>query len=596
MYNDKEVQKLLDKLDIVQVISEYVTLKKTGANYKGLSPFREERTPSFVVSPVKNIFKDFSTGIGGNAITFYMKMNNISFVEAIEELSRKYNITMSKVVRKNDENKSEYNKYYEILSKVEKYYVDNLINNKEATTYIENRGFTEEDVKKYNIGFSSNQWDDLYNFLTKEGYEEKELIELGLIKKNENGNIFDVFRNRIMFPIVNSYSKTIGFGGRIIENNENAPKYLNSPDSLVFNKGKELFGLTNRGQDIKKKGFAILMEGYLDVLTSHKYGFNSAVASLGTSLTEDQVILLKKYTNNVVIAYDNDEAGKNAILKAMYIFKKHDFNVKCLVVNDTIKDPDEYLRKRGKKEFTKILKTSIEAFDYLYTEFSKDVDLKNHTAKKGILFKLKDFFSVLSNRIEIDIYINKLSQELSIEKDEIRREFETLGLYKRTKIKKKPETLSIETKRKSKYDILEESTLRLILKAPNKLNKFQEKKFENIIYMDLFEKLGKINFNIDKLKEQEFEEEEEKIIFNLSSEADAKIDNIENYFKDTFVGWFKRELIFSKGESRENQQKYLKLRDIEEELKVVHIMNEIEKLYEEFKLLKESDYVWKIIN
>ncbi len=591
MYNDKEVQKLLDKLDIVQVISEYVTLKKTGANYKGLSPFREERTPSFVVSPVKNIFKDFSTGIGGNSITFYMKMNNISFVEAIEELSRKYNITMSKVVRKNDENKSEYNKYYEILSKVEKYYVDNLINNKEATTYIENRGFTEEDVKKYNIGFSSNQWDDLYNFLTKEGYEEKELIELGLIKKNENGNIFDVFRNRIMFPIVNSYSKTIGFGGRIIENNENAPKYLNSPDSLVFNKGKELFGLTNRGQDIKKKGFAILMEGYLDVLTSHKYGFNSAVASLGTSLTEDQVILLKKYTNNVVIAYDNDEAGKNAILKAMYIFKKHDFNVKCLVVNDTIKDPDEYLRKRGKKEFTKILKTSIEAFDYLYTEFSKDVDLKNHTAKKGILFKLKDFFSVLSNRIEIDIYINKLSQELSIEKDEIRREFETLGLYKITKIKKKPETLSIETKRKSKYDILEESTLRLILKAPNKLNKFQEKKFENIIYMDLFEKLGKINFNIDKLKEQEFEEEEEKIIFNLSSEADAKIDNIENYFKDTFVGWFKRELIFSKGESRENQQKYLKLRDIEEELKVVHIMNEIEKLYEEFKLLKESDYV-----
>ena len=591
MYNDKEVQKLLDKLDIVQVISEYVTLKKTGANYKGLSPFREERTPSFVVSPVKNIFKDFSTGIGGNAITFYMKINNISFVEAIEELSRKYNITMSKVVRKNVESRSEYNMYYEILSKVENYYVDNLINNKEATKYIENRGFTEEDIKKYNIGFSSNQWDDLYNFLTKEGYGEKELIELGLIKKNENGNIFDVFRNRIMFPIVNSYSKTIGFGGRIIENNENTPKYLNSPDSLVFNKGKELFGLTNRGQDIKKKGFAILMEGYLDVLTSHKYGFNSAVASLGTSLTEDQVILLKKYTNNVVIAYDNDEAGKNAILKAMYIFKKHDFNVKCLVVNDTIKDPDEYLRKRGKKEFTKILKTSIEAFDYLYTEFSKDVDLKNHTAKKGILFKLKDFFSVLSNRIEIDIYINKLSQELSIEKDEIRREFETLGLYKRTKIKKKPETLSIETKRKSKYDILEESTLRLILKAPNKLNKFQEKKFENIIYMDLFEKLGKINFNIDKLKEQEFEEEEEKIIFNLSSEADAKIDNIENYFKDTFVGWFKRELIFSKGESRENQQKYLKLRDIEEELKVVHIMNEIEKLYEEFKLLKESDYV-----
>ena len=227
MYSDKEVQQLLDKLDIVQVISEYVTLKKTGANYKGLSPFREERTPSFVVSPAKNIFKDFSTGVGGNVITFYMRINNITFVEAIEELSRKYNIAISKISRKNDENKSEYNKYFEILSKVERYYTENLIANKEAINYIENRGFKEEDIRRYGIGFSSNNWDDLYKYLIKEGYAEIDLIELGLVKKNDNGNVFDLFRNRIMFPITNPLSKTIGFGGRIIDSNEHVPKYLN---------------------------------------------------------------------------------------------------------------------------------------------------------------------------------------------------------------------------------------------------------------------------------------------------------------------------------------------------------------------------------
>ena len=591
MYSDKEVQQLLDKLDIVQVISEYVTLKKTGANYKGLSPFREERTPSFVVSPAKNIFKDFSTGIGGNVITFYMRINNITFVEAIEELSRKYNIAVSKISRKNDENKSEYNKYFEILSKVERYYTENLIANKEAINYIESRGFKEEDIRRYGIGFSSNNWDDLYKYLIKEGYAEIDLIELGLVKKNDNGNVFDLFRNRIMFPITNPLSKTIGFGGRIIDSNEHVPKYLNSPDSLVFNKGKELFGLTNRGQDIRKKGYAILMEGYLDVLTSHKYGFSSSVASLGTSLTEDQVLLLKKYTNNIIIAYDNDEAGKDAIIKAIYILKKYNFKIKCLIINDKIKDPDEFIRKHGKKEFTRILKTSIEAFDYLYIEFSKNVDLKNDTAKMGLLFKLKDFFSVVSSSAERDIYINKLSQELSIEKSGIIKEFESLGIYKKSKIIKKLEKISIETKKKSKYDELEETTLRLMLKNSNMLDKFKEKKFENIIYMDIFEKMEKIEFNINKLKDQEFEEEEEKIIFNLSSEADTKIENIENYFKDTFVGWFKRELIESKDKLRVNQQKYLKLRDIEEELKVIHNINEIEKLYEEFKLLKESDYV-----
>ena len=355
MYKDTEIQKLIDNLDIVQVIGEYVTLKKTGANYKGLSPFKDEKTPSFVVSPNKNIFKDFSTGIGGNVISFYMRINNLSFYEAVEELSRKYNISINKFnIEKNRDNPNA--RYYEIMREAQSFFKNNMINSDEAMEYMKNRGYSLEEIRKFEIGFSLESWNSLLNYLKEKGYNENELLELGLIRKNDEGNVFDYFRNRIIFPIYNDTMKLIGFGGRIIEANSDMPKYLNSPDSKIFKKGKELYGLYNRGENIRKKGLAILMEGYLDVLTAQKHGFVNSVASLGTAFTDEQAQLLKKYTNNIIIAYDNDEAGKNAIIKAGNILKKYDFDVKCLVMDGNEKDPDEFLRKNGKKKLLRQIK------------------------------------------------------------------------------------------------------------------------------------------------------------------------------------------------------------------------------------------------
>ena len=437
MKDDKDVQKIIDEIDIVELISEYVVLKKSGANYKGFSPFKEERTPSFTVSPAKKIFKDFSTGIGGNVITFYMRMNNVNFIEAKEELAKKYDIKIQHYQPlKQDENNVN-NKYYKILSTLNKFYIQNLLSNEIALNYIYNRGFTLEDIKKYNIGYSTNSWNDTYNYLIDEGYAEDELVILGIVKQNDSGNIFDFFRNRIMFPIQNQNAKIIGFGGRIIESNENAPKYLNSLDSPVFNKGKELFGLINGGEIVRRKDYAILMEGYLDVLTSHKNGFDNAVASLGTALTEDQVILLKKYTNNIVISYDNDEAGKNATLKASYLFKKYDFNVKCLVLSGNEKDPDEYIRKNGKKEFIKELKKAEDVFDYTYNIFTHNLDLEDIVAKKELIFRFKDFFSNLTNKIEIDSYVDKIAVELKIQKETVIDELIKMNAIKIKKLEKK---------------------------------------------------------------------------------------------------------------------------------------------------------------
>ena len=287
MYKDTDIQKLIDELDIVQVIGEYVTLKRTGANYKGLSPFREEKTPSFVVSPTKNIFKDFSTGIGGNVISFYMKINNLTFVEALEELARKYDINIKKL-NTNKEKANKNSKYYEIMREAQSYFSVSINNSEEALKYMNNRDFSIEDIRKFEIGFSLNKWDGLLNYLNEKKYDTNDLIELGLVRKNENGNIFDYYRNRIIFPIYNDSMKLVGFGGRTIEKDSSIPKYVNSPDSKIFKKGKELFGLYNKGENIRKKGLAILMEGYLDVLTAHKYGFNNSIASLGTSFTNEQ--------------------------------------------------------------------------------------------------------------------------------------------------------------------------------------------------------------------------------------------------------------------------------------------------------------------
>ena len=590
MYKDEEIEKFLENLDIVQVIGEYVTLKKTGANYKGFSPFKEERTPSFVVSPTKNIFKDFSTGIGGNAISFYMKINNITFYEAVEELSEKYNVPIKKL-NISKKNLLQNEKYYEIMREAQRIFSENILKSEQALKYMENRGFSLEEIKKYGIGFSLDTWDSLLNALKEKGYSEEDMLELGLVRKNDRGNIFDYFRNRIMFPIYNETMKPVGFGGRIIINNDNSPKYLNSPDSKIFKKGNELFGLYNRGENIKKKGLAILMEGYLDVLSAHKNNFPNAVASLGTAFTEGQAKLLKKYTNNIIIAYDNDSAGKEAVLKAADILKKDDFNIRCLSIEGEVKDPDEYLRKYGRKKFLEILKTSKGIFDYLFDEYSKELNLNEITGKRKMIEKFRSFFANVTNNTEKNLYISKLSVELGIDKEVLVGEF---GSFSNIKGKYRK-----NLKKDEFYNSLEIETLKFLLKYKNNLSsekqehceKFYDKVFENVIYRDIMEKLKTVNFEMDKLDTLALEEEERELITTMKLRAEADIENEGRHYKDIFVGWFLREIDHMREVIDRKNEMYVVLRRLESELKIIHNIEEIEKMYKEFKLIRRSDYV-----
>ena len=606
IYSEKEIQKLIDNLDIVQVIGEYVNLKKAGSNYKGLSPFKDEKTPSFTVSPVKNIFKDFSTQIGGNVISFYMKINDVSFIQAVEELSRKYNIPLKKnreyrTINQEIERKKALNKeYYEIMNEAQIFFRENIEKYPEALEYMKERDFTIEEIRKFGIGFANSSRDELFQHLLKKEFPEEKIIELGLVKRNENGEIYDSFRNRVIFPIYNINSQIVGFGGRIIEKNTNLPKYLNSPDSPIFKKGNELFGIKHQGENIRKKGFAMLMEGYLDVLTAQKNGFENAVASLGTALTEEQAQLLKKYTDKILISYDNDEAGKNAIIKAGYILKKYDFDVKCLVIDGNEKDPDEFLRKNGKKAFIEVVKKSEEIFDFLTKEASKDLNLNDISGERKFIERLKPFFSNVTNNLNKNLYLQRLSANFGINEFVLEEELKNLP-NKTSKMKKRRiyENQKVQYKKQKRdlYIELEEQTLIYIFEfyksEKEKCIELLNKEFSHPIFNELIEKLKDIDFDIMKLDKIDISEENREIITNLKLRADNDIKDKEIYFREIYSGWFEREIDEERQKTEEENDriKKIELKKILSKLKNINKISEIEKLYNEFILIRRPNYV-----
>ncbi len=609
MYEKKEIQKLIDNLDIVEVISEYVNLKKSGSGYMGLSPFKEERTPSFSVSPVKNMFYDFSSGIGGNVIKFYQLINDINFPQAVKELSQKYNIPLKTSNFGNNYNynyeinQNKYKEYYEILSSAHEFFKNAIKDDEKALKYMEERGFLPKDIKKFEIGFSLNERDELFKYLVKKNFSEKKILELGLVKRNESGVVYDTFRNRIMFPIYNPQNKIVGFGGRIIEKDTDLPKYLNSADSVVFKKGKELFGLKNRGEAIKRKGFAMLMEGYLDVLTVRKHGFETAVASLGTAFTEEQASLIKRYTKNIIIAYDNDEAGKNAIIRAGYILKKLDFEIKCLRITENVKDPDEFLRKYGKRKFIETLKKSVDFYDFLLIEFKKNLNMEEIASKRILVKKFKPFFESFETELDKELYIQKLSHEIGIEEKYLRQEFivekSQIKKFKNNNyIKKDNQKKGVQNKKESKnlYDDLEEQTIIYCIKYFNlekeKVNFLMEKKLTSEFYSALFSKLKEINFavkNVLQINETDLTEEQKEKTFGLRCLSDRKTESEESFFNEIFESWLRREI----DEINENlsRAKQFKLkREVEMELgKEFHTFEELKEIYKKFEEIRRPE-------
>lgn len=417
--SEDKIEEITSLTDIVDIIGEHLSLKKTGANYTALCPFHKEKTPSFSVSPDKQIYHCFGCGESGDAISFLMKYNNLNFPEAVEHLADKAGIKLdrSKEAIKPDNDYLKVN--YKINREAAIFFHKNLMNNPNAIKYFENRGIQRKAQQYFGLGYVPDQWHDLLNHLKKLGFEEKEIEETGLIIKSETkGNYYDRFRNRIIFPIFDLRKRVIGFGGRVLD--DSLPKYINSPDSIIFNKGRNLYNLNN-AKNHADRGI-ILTEGYMDVIKLTINGYSNVVASLGTALTDNQVKLMKKYSKEFYISYDSDNAGLKAAIKAVNVLKSHDLNSKVIIFPEKM-DPDDFVTKFGGTRFNDRLNKALDYFDYLDYYLNLTHDTRQDKGKLAYIKEMNIYLQHVKNAVEKELYIEKISQRLGVTKEAIIMEF-----------------------------------------------------------------------------------------------------------------------------------------------------------------------------
>eukprot|EP00831_Metopus_contortus_P025097 TRINITY_DN21722_c0_g1_i4.p1 TRINITY_DN21722_c0_g1~~TRINITY_DN21722_c0_g1_i4.p1 ORF type:complete len:470 (-),score=70.89 TRINITY_DN21722_c0_g1_i4:51-1460(-) len=350
------IEKIKEQSDIVEIISEEVRLEKRGRNYIGLCPFHNDKNPSFTVSQDKQIYKCFSCGEAGNVLTFVMKYKKLNFLEAIKYLADKANIPLDVGSKENSIVSVKKQLIYKINVEAARYFFMNLQKINHMKDYFFNRGIKEETIKRFGLGYSLDNWNNLLKFLKSKGYKDDIILQSGLVIKSEKkGNLYDRFRNRVMFPVFNVKGDVIGFGGRVLDDSK--PKYLNSPETVVFKKGINLYGLNFAVKNNLKEDYIIIVEGYMDLIALHQAGITNVVASLGTALTINQARLLKRYVNKVIISYDADIAGQTATLRGLEILRNAGFDVKVLTVPEG-KDPDEFVRNNGKEAFLRLITVS----------------------------------------------------------------------------------------------------------------------------------------------------------------------------------------------------------------------------------------------
>ncbi len=414
------MDELLARSDIVSIVSRYVSLARRGGGNVGLCPFHNEKTPSFSVSSDKQFFHCFGCGAGGDVTTFVMRAENLDFPDAVKKLADWAGLQVpesnygaeerDKKKRALDACREAAHHFHSRLKSAE---------GEAARRYLSERGLSAATVTRFGLGFSDDAWSVMLDSLTDKGYTKSELLDAGLVTTGKNGNIYDRFRNRVMFPIIDVRGTVIGFGGRVMDGGE--PKYLNSPESSVFNKRRNLYAL-----NIAKKSeaeYIILAEGYMDVIALHQAGFDSAVASLGTALTDEQARLISKYKSKVIIAYDSDKAGLAATERAMEVLKRAGISVRVLRMSGA-KDPDEFIKKFGREKFEKLLDGALAAAEYRLGNAKSRHNLDNEDGRIAYLKEAIAHLAALSSAVEREIYAGRIAQETKVSRDAILEEAE----------------------------------------------------------------------------------------------------------------------------------------------------------------------------
>jgi len=509
------INEIKSRIDIVDLISEYIKLKPAGKNFKALCPFHKEKTPSFFVSPERQIFHCFGCGAGGDIFSFIMKIENIDFPEALRILAKKAGVE----VKKTDYHlKSQKTKILDILNLATKFYHKILLDSpgaKIAREYLKKRGVTKESIKNFQLGFIPNKWDTLLKFLVKRGYKEKDIETAGLIIQKENGKYFDRFRNRIMFPIADVYGQVVGFTARILPNEKKEiAKYINTPETIVYNKSKILYALDKAKKEIRKQDFVILVEGNMDAITCHQFGFKNVVASSGTALTIQQIKLLKRFTNNLYLCFDMDIAGQTAAQRGIDLALQEEMNIKVMQLPKG-KDPDECIRKSLKSWFSAIKKAKP-IMGYYFDIALKKYNPKKLEGKKRISNFILPIISKITDPIEKDFWIRFLAEKIDVP--------EYVLVDKINRSKSKPDYFEKEENVETKKATIGEYFLALFLRYPNDIiNYFLDLPPEVFLDIKNFKIIDLINSSINK--------REKKIDLNKLKDR-IKDYNLESYFNE----------------------------------------------------------------
>ena len=471
------LDELVARNPIEDVVGQYVSLKRSGSNMFGLCPFHGEKTASFSVSPDKGIYYCFGCHKGGGAVNFMMEVEGLSYPDAVRALAKRAGMQ----VPEDEQYQSRYRqqeRLWALHKEAARFFHSQLYApvGKAALEYAFGRGMSKGILTTFGVGYAPDSWDSLVKAMKAKGYTEEELKESGLVTVSQkNGNIFDRFRDRLMFPIIDVRGNVIGFGGRIIKNDPNAAKYLNSPETLIFNKRKNLFGLNLAKKT--KQGYLILVEGNIDVVALHQYGFDNAIASLGTSLTEEQATLLTRYTDQVVLIYDGDKAGQNATQRAIPILEKAGLQVKVLQIKDA-KDPDEFLKKFGADRFKLLLEGSSNRVEYQLGAIRRKYDLSEDEQRVKFIAEVAEFLSTLGSAVQREVYGHRAAEEAKISYDAMKLEVNKAFKRRMARERKKQEKINLAPaqalqpkSRTIRYDnmksaIAEETVLAMALKEP----------------------------------------------------------------------------------------------------------------------------------
>ena len=434
---DELVEEIRDRSDIVEVISDRVLLKKSGANYKGLCPFHSEKTPSFTVSPAKQIFHCFGCNEGGNVYQFVMKIENLSFPDSVLLLARRYGINIVEQKVKGV-NSSQKNTLYDVNAMAAEFFqrqLSELPQGKTAREYLRKRGITKNIIESFKIGYASPSWDGVHQFLKKKGISADIQNSAGLIKERENGGGYvDRFRERIIFPISDSEGRIVGFGGRVLNDTDSRPKYLNSPETLVYKKGNILYGLHITKDLIRKSKDAFLVEGYFDLITAYQHGIKNVIATSGTALTEDHARLLRRYTETVTLVFDGDEAGSNASNRGGIVLLNGGVKVKVIPLPQG-NDPDSFIREKKGDGFFNISKGSKPFMEYIINKESAESDLKSIDGRVKCINAVIPFLSLMNNSVEKSMYISSLAEKTGVSEKAIMDEMSKNKVKDKAKVK-----------------------------------------------------------------------------------------------------------------------------------------------------------------